>query len=66
MQVELAVLDANQVSGSTRLQHSGTEYLAQPRDGDLKRLASSCRSGLAPEHVNDLLGGSDLIGVKEE
>ena len=59
-------MDANEVSGSTRLQHSGTEYAAQPGDVDLKRLASRCRRGLAPKHVNDLLGGHDLIGVKEK
>ena len=40
--------------------------MAQPRDGDLKRLASRCRRGLAPKRVNDLFGGYDLIGVKEK
>jgi hypothetical protein len=66
LRVEFAVFYANEVSGSTRLQHSGTEYLAQPRDGDLKRLTSRWRRGLTPQHVNDLLGRHDLIGVNEK
>jgi hypothetical protein len=66
LHVELAVLDANEVSGSTRLQHSGTEYPAEPGDIDLKRLASRFRRGLAPQHVDDLLGGDDLIRVQEK
>jgi len=59
LHVELAVLDANEISRSARLQHSGTEYPAQPGDIDLKRLASRFRRGLAPQHVDDLLGGRE-------
>jgi hypothetical protein len=66
LRVELAVLDANEVSGSTRLQHSGTEHPAQPGDEDLKCLASRCRRGFAPAHIDDPLGGHDLIGMKKK
>jgi hypothetical protein len=66
LSIDLAVLDPNQVSGSTRFHHSRPEYPPQPRDVDLKRLASRCRSGLAPEHVDDPLRGDHLIGMQQE
>jgi hypothetical protein len=65
LSVEFAVLDANEVSGSARLQQS-TERPAQPGDVDLKGLASRCRRGFTPERIDDALGGHDLIGMQEK
>jgi hypothetical protein len=42
------------------------QHLTQPRDRDLKCLASCCRRGLTPERVDNPLGGDDLIGVQEK
>jgi hypothetical protein len=66
LRIEFAALNANQISGSMGLQDSGTEHLTQPRDRDLKCLASCCRRGLALERVDNPLGGDDLISVQEK
>jgi hypothetical protein len=64
--VELAVPDAQQVSGRLRSHAVFTERLAQLRDVDLERLVRPGRALVLPERLGQALRRHHLVGVHQQ
>ncbi|HEY7197854.1 MAG TPA: cupin domain-containing protein [Gaiellaceae bacterium] len=66
LQVELVRPDGERVTGAAALEPLGPEHLAQGRNPDLQRICGARRRALAPERVDQAVGGDGLVRVKEE
>ena len=66
VQVELAGAGPNDVAGPLRQHSLAPESLPDPGHSDLERLARRLGRLLAPELVDQAVGGDDLIGVQEQ
>ncbi len=66
MEIELVGLDPDDVAGRSRRQHVLRKRLAQSRDVDAQRSGGVLRRVLAPELVDQPVGGNDLVRVEEE
>ena len=66
MEIEGVRLDPEDVARRPRRQHVGEKRLAEARDVDAQRAGGDRGRVLAPELVDQLVAGHDLVGVQEE
>ncbi len=66
VEIELVGLDPDDVAGRSGRQHVLRKRLAQSRDVDAQRSGGVLGRVLAPELVDQPVGGNDLVRVEEE
>jgi len=66
LEVELAQLGPQRVTGAARLQALGAQHAAQAVHGDLDRVGGGLGRPLAPEAVDDSLAPDEFVGVEQE
>ena len=66
LEVELASVERQAVTGAVGLDAAGPQGLSQPMDVYLERLHGRPRGLVSPQQVDETLPGEDFVGIEEQ